>query len=161
MKTAPQQCLQTPSPNSHPPHHTGGSLGPMAPSPTALRVSRPPLSMAQTPTPASPATLTRGGASLAEHQAATVLQCWKRRIWLCRWFNQQTLLKQKRLHLQALCHGASTYVSSVWGNRRPPPTPAKKTSNLKVLNHPFCTRGHPLPPRKMRCRHKRPRRCPG
>jgi hypothetical protein len=141
MKTAPQQCLQTSSPNSHPPHHTGGSLGPMAPSPTALRVSRPSSSMAQTPTPASPATLTRGGASLAEHQAATVLQCWKGRIWLRRWFDQQALLKQKRLHLQALCRGASTYASSVRGNCRPPPTLAEKTSDRKVLRHPFRTRG--------------------
>jgi len=134
--------------------------------------------MAQTPTPArltktaspqhtqpssspSPATLTRGGASLAEHRAATVLQCWKQRIWLCRWFNQQALLKQKRLRLQALCRGASTNTSSVRGNRRPPPTPAEKTFDPKVLNHPFRTRGQPLPPRKMRRRHKRPRRRPG
>ena len=41
MKTAPQQCLQTLSPTSHPHHHKGGSLGPMAPSPASLRVSRP------------------------------------------------------------------------------------------------------------------------
>ena len=90
MKTAPQQRLQTSSPTSHPHHHTGGTLGPMAPLPAALQVSRPSSSMAQTPTPAcstmtaspqhtqslsspSPAILTRGGASMAEHQAATVL----------------------------------------------------------------------------------------
>jgi len=41
MKTAPQQCLQTSPPTSHPHHHTGGSLGSMAPSPANLRVSRP------------------------------------------------------------------------------------------------------------------------
>ena len=101
------------------------------------------------------------GASLAQHRAATVLQCWKRRIWLRRWFNQQALLKQKRLRLQALCRGASTYASSVRGNRRPPPAPTDKSSDPKVLNHPFRTRGQPLPPRKMRRRHKRPRRRPG
>ena len=178
-KTAPQQRLQTSSPPSHPHHHTGGSLGPMAPTPAITpQVSSPSPSKARPPTPArstqtaspqqtqsssspSPATLQRGGASLAEHRAATVLQCWKRRIWLRRWFNQQALLKQKRLRLQALCRGASTYASSVRGNRRPPPSPTDKSSDPKVLNHPFRTRGQPLPPRKMRRRHKRPRRRPG
>ena len=70
-------------------------------------------------------------------------------------------MKQKRLRLQALCRGASTYASSVRGNRRPPPTPTEKSSDPKVLNHPFRSRGQPLPPRKMRRRHKRPRRRPG
>ena len=37
---------------SHPQHHTGGSQGPMAPSPAAHRVSRSSSSMVQTPTPA-------------------------------------------------------------------------------------------------------------
>ena len=96
----------------------------------------------------------RGGASLAEHRAATVLQCWKRRIWLC-------LLKQKRLRLQSLCRGASTYASSVWGNRHSPPTPAEKTSDPKDLRHPFRTHGQPLPLRKRGRRHKRPRCRPG
>jgi len=73
----------------------------------------------------------------------------------------EALLKQKHLCLQTLCRGASTYASSVRGNLRPPPTPTKKSSDPKVLNHPFRTRGQPLPPRKMRHRHKRPHRRPG
>jgi hypothetical protein len=85
----------------------------------------------------SPPLPTRGGTSLAEHQAATVLQCWKRHIWLSRWFNQQALLKQKHLRLQTLFRGASTYASLVRGNRSPPPAPTKKSSDPKVLNHPF------------------------
>ena len=71
---------------SHPHHHTGGSLGLMAPSPADhRRVSRPSSSIAQIPTPTpartktppqqrpqslsppSPPLPTRGGASLAEH----------------------------------------------------------------------------------------------
>ena len=137
---------------SHPHHHKGGRPGPMAPTPAITpQVSSPSPSTARPPTPArltqtaspqqkqsssspSPATLQRRGASLAEHRAATVLQCWKRRIWLRRWFNQQALLKQKRLRLQALCCGASTYASSVRGNRRPPPSPTNKSSDPKVLN---------------------------
>ena len=70
------------------------------------RVSRPSPSMAQIPTPTnarltktapqqcpqsssppSPPLPTQWGASLAEHRAATILQCWKWRIWLCRWFD--------------------------------------------------------------------------
>ena len=70
-------------------------------------------------------------------------------------------MKQKRLRLQALCRGASAYASLVWGNRRPAPTPTKKSSDPKVLRHPFRTRGQPLPPRKRGRRHKRPRRRPG
>jgi hypothetical protein len=91
-KTAPQQRLQTSSPTSHPHHHRGGT-GPMAPTPAITpQVSSPLPGKARPPTPAratqtaspqqkqslsspSPATLQRGGASLAEHQAATVLQC--------------------------------------------------------------------------------------
>ena len=151
----------------------------MAPTPVIPpQVSSPSSSTARLPTPARstktaspqhmqssssppPAILRRGGASLAEHRAATVLQCWKRRIWLRRWFDQQALLKQKRLRLQALCRGASTYASSVRGNRRPPPAPTDKSSDPKVLRHPFRTRGQPLPPRKRGRRHKRPRRRPG
>ena len=98
----------------------------------------------------SPPIILGEGASLAEHRAATVLQCWKRRIWLRCWFDQQALLKQKRLRLQALCRGASTYASSVRGNRRPPPTPTEKSSDPKVLNHPFRSHGQLLPPRKLR-----------
>ena len=165
--------------SSHPIHHRGGSTGPMAPSPAITpQVSSPSSSKARPCMPArltktasphhkqsssspSPAIPRRGGASLAEHRAATVLQCWKRRIWLRRWFDQQALLKQKRLRLQALCRGASTYASSVRGNRRPPPAPTDKSSDPKVLRHPFRTRGQPLPPRKRGRRHKRPRRRPG
>jgi hypothetical protein len=163
----------------HPHLHKGWSTGPMAPTPAITpQVSSPLASKARPPTPAhftktashyqmqslsslSPAIPKRGGASLAEHQAAAVLQCWKRHIWLPCWFDQQALLKQKRLCLQALCRGALTYASLVWGNRRPPPTPTKKTSNPKVLCHPFRTCGQPLPPRKRGQRHKQPRCCPG
>ena len=152
----------------------------MAPSPAVTpQVSSPSSSKARLPsTPAcltktaspqhvqsssspSPAIPRWGGASLAENRAATVLQCWKRRIWLRRWFDQQALLKQKRLRLQALCRGASTYASSVRGNCRPPPALTDKSSDPKVLRHPFRTRGQPLPPRKRGRRHKRPRRRPG
>ena len=164
---------------SHPHLHKGGSTGPMAPTPIIPpQVSSPSSSKACLPMPArstktaspqhvqsssspSPVIPRRGGASLAEHRAATVLQCWKRRIWLRRWFDQQALLKQKRLRLQALCRGASSYASSVRGNRRPPPAPTDKSSDPKISNHPFRTRGQPLPPRKRGRRHKRPRRRPG
>ena len=143
---------------SHPQHHKGGSQGPIAPSPAAHWVSRPSSSMAQTPTPAH---LTKTAPQQRLQRAAIVLQCWKWRIWLRRWFNQQALLKQKRLHLQTLCRGASTYASSVQGNRHPPLTPTRKSSDPKVLNHPFRTRGQLLPPRKMRRPHKISRRRPG
>jgi hypothetical protein len=93
--------------------------------------------------------------------AATTLQCWKRHIWLDRWFAQQYLQRQKRLRLQSLCRGASAYAMSVRGDRRPPLTPTEKPSDREVLNHPFRNRGQPLPPWKMRRRHKRPRRRPG
>ena len=94
-------------------------------------------------------------------RAATTIQCWKRRIWLSRWFAQQAQLRQKRHRLRLLCRGASAYARSVRGDRQPPPTPTEKSSDPKVLNHPFRSRGQPLPPRKMRRRHKRPRRRPG
>ncbi len=159
-----QSTLQLAHP-SQPLHCMGGSLGPMAPSPLNHQVKCPSTGMARPPPPAcltkttspqrmlslsspSQPSLNRGGASLAEHQAATVLQCWKLRIWLCCWFDQQATLKQKCLRLQALCRGALAYASLVWGYCRPPPTPTKKTSDLKVLRHPFCTRGQLLPSRK-------------
>ena len=94
-------------------------------------------------------------------RAATTIQCWKRRIWLSRWFAQQAQLRQKRHRLRLLCRGASAYARSVRGDRQPPPTPTEKSSDPKVFNHPFRSRGQPLPPRKMRRRHKRPRRRPG
>ncbi len=143
----------------------GSSEASMAPSSTSSRTAMPLPSLASPSLPAcsssSPPNITGGGASLAHHWAATVLQCWKRCIWLCCWFGQQATLKQKRICLQALCRGASTYVSLVQGNCYLPPPPTKKSSNPKVLNHPFRTRGQPLPPRKMRRRHKPPRCCPG
>jgi hypothetical protein len=102
-----------------------------------------------------------GGARLAQHRAATVLQYWKQCIWLCCWFDQQATLKQKCLRLQALCRGASSYVCLVRVNRCLPPPLTKKSSDPKVLNHPFRTCEQPLPPQKMRRQHKRPRHCPG
>jgi hypothetical protein len=80
--------------------------------------------------------------------AATTIQCWKQRIWLDRWFAQQALQHQKRLCLQLLCCGASAYAVLVWGDRQPPPTPTDKTSDPKVLHHPFRDRGLPLPQRR-------------
>jgi hypothetical protein len=80
--------------------------------------------------------------------AATTIQCWKRRIWLDLWFAQQALQRQKRLRLQLLCCGASAYAVSVRGDRRPPPTPTDKTTDPKVLRHPFRDRGLPLPQRR-------------
>jgi hypothetical protein len=77
--------------------------------------------------------------------AATTIQCWKRCIWLNRWFAQQALQCQKRLCLQLLCRGTSAYAVSVRGDRRPPPTPTDKTSDPKVLRHPFRDCGLPLP----------------
>jgi hypothetical protein len=73
--------------------------------------------------------------------AATTIQCWKQRIWLNCWFAQQALQRQERLRLQLLCHGALAYAVLVWGNCQPSPTPTNKTSNPKVLRHPFWDRG--------------------
>jgi hypothetical protein len=92
------------------------ALGLMAPSPlhhqvkslsTGVARPPPPARLTKTTSPqrmlssSSPSqlSLNRGGASLAEHCAATVLQCWKRHLWLHRWFNQQAKLKEKRLRL--------------------------------------------------------------
>ena len=88
--------------------------------------------------------------------AATTIECWKRRIWLDCWFTQQTLQRQKRLHLQLLCCGALAYTVLVWGDCRPPPTPTDKTSDPKVLCHPFLDCGLPLPQR----RRARQNNCP-
>jgi hypothetical protein len=90
--------------------------------------------------------------------AATTIQCWKRRIWLDRWFAQQALQRQKCLRLQLLCRGALAYAVSVRGDRQPPPTPTDKTSDPKVLRHPFRDRGLPLP-RRRRARQTNPPRC--
>jgi hypothetical protein len=83
-----------------------------------------------------------------QHLAATTIQCWKRRIWLDRWFAQQALQHQKCICLQLLCHGALAYAVSVWGDCRPPPTPTNKTSDPKVLRHPFWDPGLLLPRRR-------------
>jgi hypothetical protein len=80
--------------------------------------------------------------------AATTIQCWKRCIWLDRWFTQQALQCQKHLRLQMLCRGASAYAVLVWGDCRPSPTLTNKTSDPKVLRHPFRDRGLPLPRRR-------------
>ena len=90
--------------------------------------------------------------------AAITLQCWKRRIWLNRWFALQAQQHQKRLRLRLLCRGASAYAVSVRGDRQPPPPPTDKTFNPKVLRHPFRDRGLPVPRRKRARRHNRPRR---
>jgi hypothetical protein len=76
---------------------------------------------------------------------ATTIQCWKRRIWLDCWFTQQALQHQKRLRLQLLCRSTSAYAMLVWGDCQPPPTPTNKTSNPKVLRHPFRDCHLPLP----------------
>ncbi len=101
----------------------------------------------------------RWGASLAQHQAATVLQCWKWHIWLCCWFNQQAQLKQKCLCLQTLHCGASTYARLVGVNLCPPLTPTNKTSNPKALHHPVRTHGQSLPLWKRVQWHNPPRCC--
>jgi hypothetical protein len=93
--------------------------------------------------------------------AATTIQCWKRRIWLDCWFAQQALQRQKRLCLKLLCRGASAYAVSVWGDCQPPPTPTDKTSDPKVLRHPFRDRGLPLPQRRQARQTNRPHRRPG
>ncbi len=51
----------------------------------------------------------------------------------------------------------------VWGNNQPPPTPTDKTSDPKVLRHPFQDRGLPLPQRRRARQNNRnrPRRRPG
>jgi hypothetical protein len=93
--------------------------------------------------------------------ATTTLQCWKWHIWLDRWFAQQDIQCQKCLHLQSLCCGALAYAMSVRGDRRPPPTPANKPSDPKVLHHPFWDRGLPLPQRRQARQNNRPRPHPG
>jgi hypothetical protein len=93
--------------------------------------------------------------------ATTTTKCWKRRIWLNCWFAQQALQRQKRLRLQLLCCGALAYAVSVWGDCRPPPTPTDKTSDPKVLRHPFRDRGLLLPQRRRARQNNRPCRRPG
>jgi hypothetical protein len=50
---------------------------------------------------------------------------------------------------------------SVWGDRRPHPTPTNKPSDPKVLCHPFRDRGLPLPQRRQAQQNNRPCRDPG
>jgi hypothetical protein len=152
---------------SHP-HQTMGGIpkGSMAPSPatTEAAMPMPSLSPACPSLPAwstpSPPITTGGGATAAEHRAATTLQCWKWRIWLSRWFVQQAEQRQRHLHLRSLCHGALAYAVLVWGNCQPPPTPTNKTSDPKVCRHPFWDRSLPLPRRRRarqnNCPHCRP-----
>jgi hypothetical protein len=91
--------------------------------------------------------------------AATTLQCWKRRIWLDRWFAAQAQLRQKRLRIRMLCRGASAHAVSVRGHSTSP-TPTDKPFDPKVARHPFRDRGspQPLPQRRKRNRRRR-RRC--
>jgi len=72
---------------SHPKRTMGGSSeGSMAPSSAYSRTAMPSPSLASPSSPArsSPSLpiIMGEGASLAQHRAATVLQCWKRHIWL-------------------------------------------------------------------------------
>jgi hypothetical protein len=94
--------------------------------------------------------------------AATTLQCWKRRIWLDRWFAAQAQLRQKRLRIRMLCRGASAHAVSVRGHCTGP-TPTDKPFDPKVARHPFRDRGspQPLPQRhkRNRLRRRRCRRC--
>ncbi len=92
----------------------------------------------------SPPTTTGRGATAAEHRAATTLQCWKRRIWLSRWFTQQAEQRQRRLRLCSLCRGTLAYAVSVQGNHRPPPTRPTK---------PLTQRSPYIPFRIMVCRY--------
>jgi hypothetical protein len=103
-------------------HQTMGGIpeGSMAPSSATTEAATPSPSLACSSLPAwstpSPPTTTGGGATAAEHRATMTLQCWKRRIWLSRWFAQQAEQRQRCLRLCSLCHGASAYAVSVWGN---------------------------------------------
>jgi hypothetical protein len=93
--------------------------------------------------------------------AATTLQCWKRRIWLSRWFAQQAEQHQRRLRLRSQCCGASAYAVLVWGNRQPSQTLTDKTSDPKVLRHPFQDCSLPLPQRRRAQQNNHHRHCPG
>jgi hypothetical protein len=137
----------------------------MAPSPATTEAAMPSPSLACPSLPAqstpSPPTTTGGGATAAEHRATTTLQCWKRHIWLSCWFAQQAEQCQRCLRLRSLCRGASAYAMPVWGNCQPPPTPTNKTSNPKVLRHPFRDHGLPLPQRRWAQQNNCPRCCLG
>jgi hypothetical protein len=151
---------------SHPHQTMGGSpKGLMAPSLATPGATTPSLHLASPSSPAwstpSPPTTTGGGATAAEHHATTTLQCWKRCIWLSHWFAQQAEQHQRCLRLRSLCRGALAYAMLVWGNCQPPPTPTNKTSDPKVLHHPFRDCGLPLPQRRRARRNNHPPHCPG
>jgi hypothetical protein len=163
-KTTPS-LASPPSPaqpsHSHPQRSMGGSQeGLMAPSPADHGATKPSMSLAMHSVPARlrttptcpsqgssstlpPPTTTGEGETAAEHRATTTLFCWVRRTWLHCWFDQH-----RRKRLQMLCRGASVYAALVRGDRQPPPTLTNKTSNSKVLHHPFRDRGQPLPQRR-------------
>ncbi len=149
-----QEGLMAPSTADH------GATKPL----TSLATPSVPACLTTTPTCPSqgssstlpPPTTTGGGATAAEHRAATTLFCWVRCTWLRRWFDQH-----QRKRLQTLCRGASAYAASVQGDRQPPPTLTDKTSDPKVLRHPFRDRGQPLPRRRRARRTNRPRCRPG
>ncbi len=81
----------------------------------------------------------------------------------CTEYNRPTtaLQCQKHLRLQLLCRGTLAYAMSVWGNRQPPLTWTNKTSDPKVLHHPFWDRGLPLPWRRRAWQNNHPCCCPG
>jgi hypothetical protein len=81
------------------------------------------------------------------------IQCWKRRIWLECWFDQQAKERQKHLCLRSLCRGTSAYAMLVRGHRHPPPTLTNTSSDHKTLRHPFRERGQHFP-RRRRTRRK-------
>ncbi len=92
--------------------------------------------------------------------AATTLQCWKRRIWLDRWFDAQAQLRQKRLRIRMLCRGASAHAVSVRGHCRGPTPTDNKSFDPTVARHPFRDRGSPPPlPQRRKRNHCRQRRC--
>jgi hypothetical protein len=140
--------------------------GSMAPSPATTEAATPLPSSARPSLPAwstpSPPTTTGEGATAAEHRATTTPQCWKQHIWLCCWFAQQAEQRQRHLRLCSLYRGASAYAVSVRSNRQPPLTPTNKTSDPKVLHHPFRDHNLPLPRRRWarqnNCPHCRPGR---
>jgi hypothetical protein len=133
-------CPSTPA-RSYPshPHRTMGWIpkGWMAPLPATTEAATSLPSSAHPSLPAwstpSPPTTTGGGATAAEHRAATTLQCWKRCIWLSGWFAQQAEYHQRGLRLLSLCRGTLAYAVSVWGNRQPPPTPTDPTQRSSVI----------------------------
>jgi hypothetical protein len=102
----------------------------------------------------TPPTTTGGGAPAAKHRAATTI-LWSGII-SAAW---ATVQWQRRV--QELCRGASAYAVSVWGKHHPPPILTNKSSDPKVLRHPFRDRGQPLPQWRRAQRTNSPCRRPG